>query len=121
MNNFVSPHICELFTYDFPSTSYWRTVSLRSLGNRHQVHTKDSSAGSSLGKYLYSTSHQHVSKLHTRYFKGGSIENLESTLSDIQTATVAFQASVTDPKAGLIMTYNYVPSIQQVSHSDWLF
>ncbi|KJA17158.1 hypothetical protein HYPSUDRAFT_70899 [Hypholoma sublateritium FD-334 SS-4] len=52
---------------------------------------------------------------------GGSILNLESTLSDVEAATIAFQAAVTDPKAGLIMTYNYVPSIQQILINQLMF
>lgn len=41
--------------------------------------------------------------------------NMESVLPDIEAATVAFQETVTDPKAAVIMTYNYVPSAQQVT------
>ncbi|KJA22119.1 hypothetical protein HYPSUDRAFT_41246 [Hypholoma sublateritium FD-334 SS-4] len=52
---------------------------------------------------------------------GGSIYNMESVLPDIEAATVAFQESVTDPKAAVIMTYNYVPSAQQIITTQMLF
>lgn len=56
-----------------------------------------------------------VWSLHLVLVKGGSMYNMESVLPDIEAATVAFQETVTDPKAAVIMTYNYVPSAQQVT------
>lgn len=38
----------------------------------------------------------------------------------VKAATVAFQRTVTDPKASLIMTYNYVPSLDQVSYISYM-
>jgi hypothetical protein len=54
------------------------------------------------------------------YPKGGSIYNLEVTMPAVKAATVAFQQTVTDPKASLIMTYNYVPSLEQVSYINYI-
>ncbi|KAF8968755.1 hypothetical protein BDZ97DRAFT_327295 [Flammula alnicola] len=52
---------------------------------------------------------------------GGTINCLGSTLPEIRAATAAFQTSVTDPKAAIIMAYNYVPAVQQVIVAQLLF
>ncbi|KAF8182933.1 FAD-binding domain-containing protein [Pholiota molesta] len=52
---------------------------------------------------------------------GGSIYNLEVTMPAVKAATVAFQQTVTDPQASLIMTYNYVPSLEQIVVTQLMF
>ncbi|KJA17160.1 hypothetical protein HYPSUDRAFT_46688 [Hypholoma sublateritium FD-334 SS-4] len=51
---------------------------------------------------------------------GGIIQYPGVVADAVTAATVAFQ-NVTDPKAGLITTYNYIPSIQQVVSAALMF
>ncbi|KAF8968756.1 hypothetical protein BDZ97DRAFT_1915822 [Flammula alnicola] len=52
---------------------------------------------------------------------GGTIVNLGSAIPDVKAATATFQTSATDPKAAIIIAYNYVAASQQVIASQLLF
>ncbi|KAH9484542.1 putative FAD-linked oxidoreductase [Psilocybe cubensis] len=52
---------------------------------------------------------------------GGFVANLEASVPDLEAAIVNFQATVTDPKASIVMAWNYLPSLQQIAVSQLLF
>lgn len=80
-------------------------------GHCYEVHPEDFPADSSLGMY----SPLSIERAVLTLIQGGLITFTKDSIPAVSAATAAFSANVTDPKAAIITTYNFIAGAPGIS------